>query len=424
MTAGLAERSQLGVSGREALASSGPRIGILGPYTSRNLGDTAIQMAVIGNLRRRLSNARFLSISWDPDDALRCHEIPAVRAEPTSLFGKVLGRCASLSGWNRVCRAWRISKVVRTLDLLAISGSGQLDDFWGGPWAHPYALLLWSLLARAHRVPVMVFGIGLDDLSTRLGRSFGFTAMRLAQQGFVRDQATLAVLRDAGIAPTFRSGPDPAFGVRDHLPTAATAAVERFDYMVCPISRKAWLRESNAGYESYVEALTASCAALIRGGARIRLAYSQVRDDRPVTHALYAELRQRVGDASDVSVIETGTVSAFVGAAASADIVIASRLHALILAASVATPIVALAYGRKVKQLMLELGLQQFSLDLSRLEPSALDAATQRAWHERDRTRAQLEHVMQNYRSALSAEYDALVDLVRTRQPVAARGGV
>jgi polysaccharide pyruvyl transferase WcaK-like protein len=428
VTVASAERSPLGASGREAPASGGPCIGILGPYTSRNLGDTAIQMAVIGNLRRRLPDAQLLGISWDPQDALRCHGIPAVHlaegnaegpqaSEPTSLAGKALGRCASLSGWNRVRRAWRVSKIVRTLDLLAISGSGQLDDFWGGPWAHPYALLLWSLLARVHGVPVAVVGIGLDDLSTRLGRWFAFAAMRLAHRGYVRDRATLAALQDSGIGSAFRAGPDPAFGVREHLPNLASAAVERSDYMVCPISRKAWLRESNSGYETYVEALTVACTSLIRGGARLRLAYSQVRDDRPVTHAIHAEILTRVGEAADVSVIETSTVPAFVAAASGASVVIASRLHALILAASIGTPIVAVAYGRKVKQLMRELGMEQFSIDLSPIDHRALEETARRAWNERNRTRAQLDSIVQEYQSSLSTEYEALVDLVRARLP-------
>ena len=44
------------------------RIGLLGLYASRNLGDAAIQLAVIANLRQRFADAEFVGICPDPDD--------------------------------------------------------------------------------------------------------------------------------------------------------------------------------------------------------------------------------------------------------------------------------------------------------------------------------------------------------------------
>jgi len=38
--------------------------------------------------------------------------------------------------------------IIRTFDILIISGGGQLLDSWGGPWKYPYTILKWVLLAK------------------------------------------------------------------------------------------------------------------------------------------------------------------------------------------------------------------------------------------------------------------------------------
>ena len=69
-------------------------------------------------------------------------------------------------------------RVLRKQDLLVVSGGGQLDDKWGGPWVLPYALCKWVLLARAARVPCAVVSVGACCQITSLAsRMFFSTAL-------------------------------------------------------------------------------------------------------------------------------------------------------------------------------------------------------------------------------------------------------
>lgn len=52
------------------------------------------------------------------------------------------------------------------VNLLIVSGGGQLDDYWGGAWHHPYTLLMWGLLARLRNVPYKFISVGAGPLDS------------------------------------------------------------------------------------------------------------------------------------------------------------------------------------------------------------------------------------------------------------------
>ena len=54
-----------------------PQVALLTPYTGGNLGDAAIQDAMIANLRRRMPSAQFLGITLNCDNFLKQHGVGA-----------------------------------------------------------------------------------------------------------------------------------------------------------------------------------------------------------------------------------------------------------------------------------------------------------------------------------------------------------
>src|SRR5258705_4310654 len=78
------------------------RIGLLGLYASRNLGDAAIQLAVIANLRQRFADAQFVGICPDPEDTRATFGIESVNfaGQPSSPQDTATGRFAALIPWR------------------------------------------------------------------------------------------------------------------------------------------------------------------------------------------------------------------------------------------------------------------------------------------------------------------------------------
>jgi polysaccharide pyruvyl transferase WcaK-like protein len=439
------------------------RIGILGPYSSRNFGDTSIQMAVISSLRRYFPDAELVGICPDPVDTEVTHGIPAfplsglnrdsrpgrvyvtktgthkryARNIPRFMLRKIeevyerVGATCSITLFRRlldllfiICQRFfravdsmheigagipNIASCCRSMDLLLISGSGQLDDFWGGPWKHPFSLLTWSSFSRLCGARVAVLGIGWDDLSTRLGRRFAFTALRLAHYRAFRDSGTLQKLSAAGLDLESHVCPDPAFG----LPVPSRSRVENRQpvIMVCPISFRAWLRQPDASYSNYIESLIDSCRQWVREGYIVRIANSQTTADIPMVRELADRLHSTSIDSGRFQFSDTRSVSGYLEIARSADLVVASRLHALILAAVAETPMVAVSYGRKVSQLMADLRFGDYCLDLHGLKAEQLQATVARAYGDRKRMREVLLQLLPEYRKQLDLQYDNIKGL-------------
>lgn len=407
------------VISRRLTASLARRVGLYGPYASRNLGDTAIQMAVIANVRDRWPGVEIVGICSDPRDTLKTHHIAAfpMSGDPADMVPAASG--TSSPGWRiwllervsrRAAALWNISSFVRSLEVLIVSGGGQLDDFWGGPWEGPFQLLVWTALARSHGVKVAVFGIGLDDLSTRLGKLFSLGTLRLAQYRAFRDLGTLAALQADGFRSPSRVYPDPAFS----LPLALVEQIERPApdspfAVVSPISEKA-MRSADSDYENYLRELASTCERVIQSGIKVRFLCSQrVMDATPV-HRVANMLKERRQEMWEIC--DAPTVQSYLAAVRGAHFVIASRLHALILAIVAGSPVIAVSYSRKVRQLMQDVGLEEYCVDLPAATSVTLMQLATSVLKDAASVRAHIVGQATASRVALASAYDEMLRLL------------
>ncbi|HET7207315.1 MAG TPA: polysaccharide pyruvyl transferase family protein, partial [Terriglobales bacterium] len=179
-----------------------------------NLGDAAIQEVVIANIRQRLPDADIVGFSLVPDDTSKRHGIPcySIRRWHPTLEGnenqfprsmKLKARVKSALRNNSFVGPWakplldfarelfflmRSYRILRKLDLLIISGGGQLCELWFGPWSHPYTVFKFSLLAKLARKKLYFLNVGAGPLEHSLSRRFARWAVRLADYRSFRDR--------------------------------------------------------------------------------------------------------------------------------------------------------------------------------------------------------------------------------------------
>jgi polysaccharide pyruvyl transferase WcaK-like protein/glycosyltransferase involved in cell wall biosynthesis len=409
-----------GTSGMQAMGDS-PRIGLLGPYASANLGDTSVQMAVMRTLKDRLGPVRFLGISTNPADVVRTHGIPAIaisgkepRLDPESIGNAAKALENAESEW--IPGPWRmLRRVYRTtasLDMLIISGSGQIDDFWGGPWGHPFRMLLWSACARLNGVPVAVLGVGVDELKTRLGAWFSLRALHLSQFRAFRDKGSLERLRKLGLRAQSLVCPDPAFGLR--LPDADSPSHARPPYaIVSPIARDAWPGDEDGAYENYLHLLAKVSEHLVASGLEVRFACSQIRMDVPVVERIRKKMSATASAKCPLEPI--ANVEDYLKATRTAEVVVASRLHAAILAMVAGAPVVTLADTRKVRTLMHDMQLHDYALGYGDAGPEAVIAAVNAALAKRESLRSHISGVKRDLHASLASTYDQLLKAASPR---------
>ena len=399
-------------------------IGLLGMYASRNLGDVAIQLAVMRALHARCTNIKFVGLCQDPEDTVRTFGISAIASSgrgrlitPTSLHEAEnevpMGMPSIISKlfghFNALRQIWRQA---RLLDMLLISGSGQIDDFWGGPWAQPFRLLAWSLAARLQGKPVAVFGVGVDELHSSLGKWFCLRALSCAEICVVRDAGSRDALRAMGFSSPIEVCADPAF----HL------SVEAFERsgdtgspyaVISPISRRAWPGAEDESYEKYLSALARVAEYLQEQSVQVRFVCSQIRMDPPIVDRIIRRMRKGTAVPSFLPVT---TVDEYLSAVEGAQLIVGSRLHALILALVVGTPAIAVSGVRKVHQLFADIGFSDHAFDIRSLNVPALLTCIENVVSSPEKMRMQVRETTREFKSQLEVQFDRLSDIIhRTR---------
>lgn len=437
---------------------------LISPSGHGNLGDEAILASTIENIRLRLPDIRFVGITLNPDDTRQRFGIDAfpiaaisrpgylVCGEPLAAsidFGAIgnrseddpsraarrsIGRAitGTLIGvlkvglkrvlprqitWNMLqeIRHLRAAyRLVRNVDLLIVAGGGQIDDTWGGPWGQPYALFKWANLARVAGKPVVVASVGFGTLRTPLSRWFARRALMSARYRSFRDDESLRLMQQVGHDQLDPIQPDLAFCLDRHALLAdvrrssghGIACLSPMIYLD-PIT---WPTKNAASYERYLDHLADLASRLLADWQQLMLVSSDGPDRRSVA-ALYARLAAEVSpvELARVSMPDTDTVDRFLAVVARADVFVGSRLHGLLLALLGGTPVVALAYDRKVGALMRAMGLETHCLDIEHFDSSAVLAQIEPIAAESGPIRERIISRVREFSASLQAQFDRLL---------------
>ena len=411
-----------------------PVIGLLSPCGWGNLGDAAIQDAVIAAIRSRWPNAKIVGFTSNPRDTQERHGVPAYPlsgyAPPTYGIGdrmlprtagpidQALQRLQGIPLLRSVARPLRLLcdflqseplhwalalRWLRQLDLLIVSGGGQLDDFWGRAWGHPYVLWKWSFLAQRTHTPVVMLSVGLGTLRTRLARVFVRGALsRMTYRSYRDERTRTEVARLLGQAHDGPVAPDLAFGLEPVRcrPLRLNAGVVGISPMAY-CDPRVWPVKDGAVYQRYVEQLARFVVRLTDTGRRVVL-FSTDTCDRLVMDDVWAA----AGCPVLARRANTTTLPALFGELAQLDVVLASRLHGVILAHLAECPVVALSYDWKVAQHMAEMGQTEYCVEIDAFDVPALAVVLERLEDRSDAVRATLRQRLGDYRSRVQRQFE------------------
>jgi polysaccharide pyruvyl transferase WcaK-like protein len=418
-------------------------VGLLSPCGWGNLGDAAIMAATIEQIRARQLNSRVIAFTLNPADTEQRHHIEAFPIDALALAGFSVDR-AGLKGVRRFvqrvlqrvrtvsCRLanvfcwllnvvslpirevwhwWRSYRVVRRCGSLVVCGGGQLDEFWGGPWGHPYVLFKFALLSRMSGTRLIVLSSGSAKLTTRLGRWFVKHALRIAEYRSFREHFAVNLARELGAPEPNVWCPDLAFA----LFINAEKPARRVDGPIVGISPIAWLdprswpEKDSRRYGQYFSRMFDFVSALLARRTQVVLFATAAAD-----HAIIADLVQalREESASDcdelVRVSSARTVPDLLNVLANVDVVIASRLHAVILSYACRLPVVAVSYDPKVDQLVELFNQQDACLPIESLEGDRLLATFDQVCTGREKISRQLAQRVAEFQELLADQYNAL----------------
>ena len=175
---------------------------------------------------------------------------------------------------------------LKDIDLLIIAGSQQLIDYIGGPWAFPYTILKWVLIAKAVDTKVAFVSVGAGPIQSRLGRLFVRASLAQAKYRSFRDETSRELVKGLGISGENHVIADLAFSLesRSSLYRGATGQSSHI-VGINPIpflEEHYWLGANRNRYYAYIRKLASFAVWVTQKGYRLLFFPTQLRGDPPV----------------------------------------------------------------------------------------------------------------------------------------------
>lgn len=347
-----------------------PRVVISGYYGFGNLGDEAILATMVQQLG---DHAELVVLSADPARTAVEHGVRAVnRMDMTAIMQELRGARLFLSG-----------------------GGGLMQDVTGPFSVAYYGGLL--KMAQWMGVPTMVFGQGVGPLNAPLNRMLVKSAFKGTRVVTVRDQASLDLLSAMHLPedrlvltadPVLCLEPtDPGriaqiwagTGLRPDVPTIAVS--------VRPWHT--WFERQFKVFSTVLSHVSSAC------GAQIMLLPFQQPGDERITEELRDCLAYRPAEqAPAVAMLhEWLSPQEMLGLIGRMELVVAMRLHAVIMAAASGVPAVGIAYDPKVAHFAEQWGFPLIPSVEALDDASQLEATLMGLWRERHAFRSRMQDV-------------------------------
>ena len=334
------------------------RVLFAGYFGAGNLGDEAILAAELARWAEALGEAFE----------------PRVASQDAAATRRFHGDVGTVPSWDLDL----LSAAIRESDLVIWGGGGLLQDRWHvaiedlfrDPRGGIPGYLRVPLLAAAWGIPCMMYAQGVGPIERTENRRLAGAVLNALAAITVRDEGSAALLEACGVDLPITVTADPAFGLepgalgpdtRVWIADPILAAAPR----VPPDGDRTWI-------DPYVASLDGWTARTGGGIALVVFDHSKEGDLE-----LCREIRGRLARPDAACVYEwlrPAEVAALLGRCA---VVLATRLHAMILGAIAGRPFVALDYDPKVRAVAAQLGGPV--LPLTGLDAAALSEALRSA---------------------------------------------
>jgi polysaccharide pyruvyl transferase WcaK-like protein len=401
---------------------------------------------VLQNLRNRWPHAKVIAFTMNPVDTYKRHHVPsyAIRLKwksaphnqkavssdkgfkarvkrETAKYRKLF---ALLRAINRVTietpklllqeSSFLVESffLVKDLDLLVISGGGQLLDSWGGPWAFPYTIFKWVILAKLAHVKCYFVNVGAGPLEHSLSKWFVKRSLFAADYVSFRDGNSQTLVEQIGFSGKSDVSVDCVYSLdlSIHHTTnfgGQNEAVVGFSPMAYCDPRVYWDENQNI-YDNYIEKLASFGEWLVNRQHRIQIFSTEISFDAHAIEDLTVALRNRVGASASIGLGTVDGFSELISVIRSSDYVITCRYHGVILAHLMNKPVLAISHHHKVMTLMGDLGFSEYCVDIRKFDLNLLADTFTRLIENRDQIKDRMDDKAKCYNRELMTQFDRL----------------
>jgi polysaccharide pyruvyl transferase WcaK-like protein len=287
--------------------------------------------------------------------------------------------------FNTATERGKLLRYLRECNLLFFGGGSIVKELYASVGRNPYATLLMVLAIvtfarQVVRKPIVMSNIGVGPLHTPRGRQLAALILRQVHVLSVRDRRSYDTCLRLGLAPAqVQLVPDAVFANppaafldssspgKDGAPPWARngAGPQRRGKRKVALNLNFDI-ENPANWETFQQNLADGLTAL-NALQPLEIHTLPMQSQFKAMHdaRVLAAFRERIPQI-DVWLHEPLTHRAAAAIIADCDLLLSERLHALVMAAILGKPFVALMYDVKVQELVAGLEMQAYSLDINR----------------------------------------------------------
>jgi polysaccharide pyruvyl transferase CsaB len=412
---------------------------ISGAYGYGNVGDEAILRGMLLALREAIPDADFVVLSGNPDLTRTQHEVQAIRRV---LFLPSLRQMVAFGlSQAGLAQMRELTRHMREADVFIIGGGGLLYDRVNtakAVWLEKFYLFGWPIsqwamevgLARALGKPVVLYAVGVGPVTTRLGKLLLQRTARQVNLITVRDQASQAILSQYRVpAKRIHVTADPAILLSPaSLDVGSTilsqAGVSSDKRPRIGLVLRSWYpytmsdKVSAAKHQARWESNMAEAADRLVESLEAELVfvpmqdYAEPFDDAACAGRIMVRMKHQERARCLARGLDPLAVMGILGAM---DLVVAMRLHALILASAMSTPVVGIIYDPKVREFLKDIGQPDAGLQMDDMSPEALVAVVCSVWVQREAIGARLAASVEHLRSRARLNATLVAHLLTSR---------
>lgn len=316
---------------------------IHGYYGAGNFGDDIILHSIIKSLNKKIKGVKVTVLSRD------MFPIPAYH------YGfKVVSRY----NFNEM------KKAIKSADMLICGGGGILQDYSGFDMKSHFTNKKNGIdyygvpieLAYLYKVPVMLYAIGAGPLFDEKSRLNVKTILNWVDAVTVRDEESLATLKEIDPKKKIIVTSDPALNYLDESKNKSNSKKKYFGICI----RDWYFRKYQR--EAFVKSLASAADYNIKKYNRNLVIFSFCKSNADLK--ILQSLKNKIKHKDRVYIEKNVTIGGAMKTISNMDYVIGMRLHSLITATSINKPVIGISYDCKIDNYMKRIGLDEYVIPL------------------------------------------------------------
>lgn len=312
---------------------------ISGYYGFDNIGDEAVLQSIIGALREEMPKVHIVVLSNAPQKTKALYNVEAI---------------------NR----WKLKEVAGAIkkSSLLISGGGSLLQDVTSNKTIPYYLGIIKI-AQFYKKPVVLYSQGVGPVNKGFNRTLIKMVCSKVNHIFVREIGSKKLLEEMKVKAPITVAIDPVLGIK-----AKEAVLEKVRAKITEPKRVGVYVRPWKNMDQIAEELAPVIKHIDGLGYSVYMIPMYYNEDVEAAKAVVKKIDTKV------KLIDRElTIDEAVAYTAEFDFIIGMRLHSLIMAGAVGTPMIALSYDPKVEGFMEEMNLP-YAIDTNCIDRQALIA--------------------------------------------------